>query len=243
LARLRQLATRWTWFTSRVEARLRQLILRLLLGFPRASGGQRLIRLGTDYGGWIIPDAMQRSAICYSAGIGEDASFDISVMERYGCSVYAFDPTPRAIEYAHEVAKRYPQFCFRPWGLWSRDETRKFFAPENPAHVSHSITNLRGTFDYFEAQCFCISTIMSGFGHTRIDLLKMDIEGAEYDVIASLLGSNLRPLILCIDFDQPMPLGATVRAVTDLKAVGYAVVAMEAWNLTLVHSSFQPAPI
>jgi len=69
-----------------------------------------LIRLGTEYGGWIIPDEIGESAICYSAGIGEDASFDISLIKRYGCNVYSVDPTPRAIEYGHELAKRHKHF-------------------------------------------------------------------------------------------------------------------------------------
>lgn len=36
--------------------------------------------------------------------------------------------------------------------------------------------------------------------NTRIDILKMDIEGAEYDVIDNLIDSALRPKMLLIEF-------------------------------------------
>ena len=38
-----------------------------------------LERLGTDYGGWIVPQNMHLSSdsVMYSAGVGEDISFDL----------------------------------------------------------------------------------------------------------------------------------------------------------------------
>jgi hypothetical protein len=37
------------------------------------------LRLGTNYGGWIIPkdNNLTQKSIVYSAGVGEDISFDI----------------------------------------------------------------------------------------------------------------------------------------------------------------------
>jgi len=41
---------------------------------------------------------------------------------------------------------------------------------------------------------------MQEHGHTHIDLLKIDIEGAEYQVLDNMLHENILPTILCIEF-------------------------------------------
>jgi hypothetical protein len=64
-----------------------------------------LTRIGTAYGGWSIPaGAISRDSVCYLAGLGEDASFDLSLIESFGCTVHAFDPVPEAARYAATVA-------------------------------------------------------------------------------------------------------------------------------------------
>src|SRR5712692_3232196 len=60
---------------------------------------EELLRLGTVYGGWIIPanSGLSADSVCYSAGAGEDISFDCALIERFYCQVRVIDPTPRAI--------------------------------------------------------------------------------------------------------------------------------------------------
>jgi hypothetical protein len=41
---------------------------------------------------------------------------------------------------------------------------------------------------------------MAELGHQYIDVLKMDIEGSEYDVIASILNSNIKVGQLLVEF-------------------------------------------
>lgn len=42
---------------------------------------------------------------------------------------------------------------------------------------------------------------MKEFGHTKIDLLKLDIEGAEIVVLNHMLDQKIYPTYLCIEFD------------------------------------------
>jgi len=73
--------------------------------------------------------------------------------------------------------------------------------------------------------------------HGRIDLLKIDIEGAEYAVLRSLLEDGLVVKVLCVEFDQPMPVLATARMILQLKRAGYQPVHAESWNYTFIHES------
>ena len=46
----------------------------------------------------LVPDYLNERSIIYSFGVGTDISFDLQVIKRIGCMVFAFDPTPRSIE-------------------------------------------------------------------------------------------------------------------------------------------------
>lgn len=208
------------------------LVLKLFLPTkPRAD----MVSLGNPRGSWLVPDSiLVNGSICYCGGVGEDISFDLALIERYGCIVYAFDPTPRAIAHVEAVAKDVRSFHFAPYGLWSREKTLKFFAPRNPNHVSHSAVNLQGTKDYFVASCRRIPDIMQANGHVAIDLLKLDIEGAEYEVLDDLLRTETHPKVLCVEFDQPAPILRTVRMIQRILNAGYLLVSVDAWNYTFV---------
>jgi FkbM family methyltransferase len=202
-----------------------------------------LRRLGNDCA-WVVPvSLLSPGAVCYCAGAGEDISFDVALAGEFQCEVHTFDPTPRAIEYCRSLAPHLPgNFHFHPWGLWSRDEAKRFYAPRDSRHVSHSIANLQGTTDYFEASCKCLRSILTDLGHSKLTLLKLDIEGAEYEVLRSLLADEIRPVTIAVEFDEihtPMGNRAAARirtAANQLIEAGYVLVAQDGANYTFVFS-------
>lgn len=199
-----------------------------------------LVKLGSEEAGWIVPLAMvSPDSVCYCAGVGEDTSFEEALIERVGCHVFTFDPTPRAL--AH-VKKRYAEsaiyakvhhFCV---GLWSDDGPQRFSAPVDPAHVSHSIVNLQQTREGFDAPCLRLSSIQRLLGHQQIDLLKMDIEGAEAEVLRTVHEDAIRPRIVCVEFDEARVRGSELLPplVSLMTRMGYAGVAVDGWNYTFV---------
>lgn len=223
-----------------------------------------LVRLGTPYGGWIVPtQAFNESSICYCFGAGEDISFDVELINKFGCNVYTFDPTPRAIahvrtlidkarqgerfeinnkpgEYYELASEQASKLHFSGVGAWSSDTVMRFFAPSNANYVSHPILNLQNTKDYFEARCLSLKSIMAVLGHDAVDLVKMDIEGAEYEVLESMLATGIRPKVLCIEFDEagaPRDAGFARRlraCIDSWLALGYTVASVEDRNFTLV---------
>lgn len=184
-----------------------------------------LISLGSNYGNWTIPKKfLNETSICYCAGAGEDITFDIDLIKNFNCKVFTFDPTPRAIQHINTLrkntAKGNPFFSipnkiaynanelilnnlfFYPFGLWNKDTIIKFYSPKNPAHVSHSITNLQKTDKYFQAQCYSLKTLMKNLNHTKINLLKLDIEGSEISVINYIINEKIDIDCICIEFDE-----------------------------------------
>ena len=203
------------------------------------------VKLGSDYGGWTVPTGwITAESVCYCAGVGEDITFDLGLIAAFGCHVHAVDPTPRAVAHVQKHARTEAKFHFEQVGLWNEDTTQRFYAPANPKHVSHSVMNLQKTDTYFEAECVRLSTLMARNGHQHIDLLKLDIEGAEYKVLESLLSDGIRPKILCIEFDEAYhPLDSQfihrIRAhVSQWVGAGYTLAALESrCNYTLVRDA------
>jgi len=197
-----------------------------------------LEKLGSEGHGWVVPSDRIRSGwICYCVGVGEDASFDLELLKRFSCEVHSFDPTPRAIAYVEQLGFAGSMIRFHPHGLWSADATVKFFAPRDSSHVSHSVVNAQHSTQSFEGPCRRLSSIMSELGHEHIHLLKMDIEGAEYEVLEDMMQQGISPKVLCVEFDQPFPVRRHIRMLHRLTASGYCLVAVDRWNYTFIHRS------
>jgi FkbM family methyltransferase len=163
---------------------------------------RRTERLGSEYGGWTIcPENLRPDSIVYCAGVGFDVSFDVALIEKYGVCVHAFDPTPIAI--AHLKTMSLPLgFRLNPWGLASFDGIAHFAPPEREGWESFSMVVQGGSSSAppVEAEVKRVGTIMRLLGHSHIDLLKIDIEGAEYSVIDDILSSKIPINQLLVEF-------------------------------------------
>ncbi len=216
-------------------------------------------RFGTPYGGWIIPKGiLNDQSICYGVGAGEDVSFDAAIAAHYGCKVHIFDPTPRAIAHVealkNNIANNQKMGCLtsptgyyadfetevadrlvlHPFGIWEEDTTLRFYTPQNETHVSHSIVNLQKSDHFIEVPVKSLSSVIQSLGHDQITLLKIDIEGAEYQVLDAMLREQVMVQILCIEYDENASnnldskyLGRIEQSLMSLIAAGYDVIAKE----------------
>jgi FkbM family methyltransferase len=192
-------------------------------------------RLGSAYGGYVIPRGLvQPDWVCYSAGLGDDVSFEIELIRRYGCTVHGFDPTPAAIAGARAVAESEPRFVPLEYGLWSRDEELRLYAPKDAEHVSHSVANLQGTDDYLTVPVRGLSSVMDELGHDHVDFLKLDIEGAEYELLNALLDDGPRLQLLCVDVHKVESIAAMVGLVQRLQSSGYVPVHLHRTDVTFL---------
>jgi len=205
--------------------------------------------IGTNYGGYTVPKREIRDGItCYSFGAGEYISFESELAAAFPVEVHIFDPTPRAITYVSDFIKKASaveagagrRLHFHPWGVWSSDQQMQFYAPKNPAHVSHSLLNMQHTTDYFVADCRRPKSIMNTLGHSCVELLKLNIEGAEYEVMRALFEDQIRPSIICINFDElHTQIDASARErlcglVKQFADQGYIAVSAEACRVTFL---------
>ena len=177
--------------------------------------------------------------LVYDFGVGDDISFDIALVDRHGCTIHAFDPTPESVAYMED--KRLPGFRFHPVGVWDEDTTIKFWKPRSAKLISYSALNLRQTSEYVEAEVRRIRTLANELGHEHIDFIKMDIKGAEQRVVPDMIAAGFRPTLLCLEYDRPYEvftllsfrwLMAGLRLHRFIQNAGYQLISKNGWNAT-----------
>ena len=186
-----------------------------------------------DGGWWFTPEGLTADSIVYSLGVGDDIDFDLAVIEKYGVLVHAFDPTPSSIDMLD--ARDLPQqFVFHPWAVAASDGSLTFYPrlkeDGTKSDVMYTMIAEEETVDdAIEVPAYSLSTISEKLGHERIDLVKMDIEGAEYEVLDSLLSWSIKPTQLLVEFHHRFPgigLEKTADIIERLRDAGYKVFAI-----------------
>jgi FkbM family methyltransferase len=161
-----------------------------------------LERHGNSYCGWKIPTGfLGRNAIVVDVGLGEDISFSQSLMNIYGCEVHGFDPTPRSIEFVEKLGL--DKFHLHAFGLAEHSGTRKFYLPADQSYVSGAITKQENSGDrQLDVEVLTLDDVFDIVDCQFIDVLKMDIEGAEYEVILGKAFADKAPFIkiLAVEF-------------------------------------------
>ena len=225
---------------------------------------KRLKKFGTNYGGWFIPMDIQlnSNSIVYSAGVGEDISFDLQLQSYFNCNILLIDPTPRSLVHIQEVRDYYltdnwsfsgniqkdykkkirginidfSKISLETIGLWDSLGELKFYKQDNINNVSQTLVSEMFGNDYDLVKTCTIKNLMDEQKHEKIDLLKLDIEGAEIRVLNNMLDDQIHPTYLCIEFDLKIKgkdlKDDTNKIINRLKHVGYKELINDNLNIT-----------
>jgi FkbM family methyltransferase len=182
------------------------------------------LKLGSRYGGnTICPTGLSKNDVVYSCGVGTDLTFDRELIDRFAVDVHAFDPTPRSIEWVRGQSLPSKLF-FHPCGVGGHDGDAFFTPPSNSSHVSYS--NGEGSAGDVVLPIKRVGTIMTELGHSEIALLKLDIEGSEYEVIDDVVRSELDVKQIVVEFHHRIhrrPLEQTRFAIDELRSAGFRI--------------------
>jgi FkbM family methyltransferase len=179
---------------------------------------------GTEYGGWpVLNSQLNSDSVVLSFGLGEDISFDLGVIERFGCRVVGFDPTPKSAGWLKK--QELPtQFGYVNVGLAGENGVITFNAPADPDFASYSTVHATNGGQKIELPVKDLETIAREHSIDKIDVLKMDIEGSENAVIETLLGSRIRPVQILVEFHHRIhntEFARTRKAINTLEGIGY----------------------
>jgi FkbM family methyltransferase len=115
--------------------------------------------------------------------------------------ILLFGPTRRSREWVAE--QDFPtHFHFHPYGLAAVDGHATFVMMNaDPDWSSYNMTSATSdAFEVEELEVRRLGTLMAELGHDSIDILKLDIEGTEYDVLPDVIECKSAIDQLCIEF-------------------------------------------
>lgn len=175
---------------------------------PRAGLEIRCERV--DRGGWWICPVIRPGEVVYSFGAGGDLAFERALTARDGARVFAFDPDPATAERV-ESGPAMDGLRFFGMSIGGRDERRSVPLPGGGA---------------VETRVLRLPSHMRVLGHRRLDMIRLDVPGAEADVIRDLVRMDVDVQQILVAFHDERTREARGRieaAVAALSGHGYRI--------------------
>lgn len=221
---------------QKIRSALRRRWFERVLGRVPLTAADGLTDVGSAYGGWTIPlDAVEANWTCYCVGIGGDITFDLALAAR-GATVRAIEPVADYVTQAEELTADEPRITTHQVAVTTEDGPLRMQVTHHAESRSVSSAGLYDTHDYIEVPGRTLTSLMDELGDERIDLLKLDVEGAEYDIVPTL---DLRALGVRVFSIQLHHTGTVAQArslIDGLRKQGYVPVACRpVIKLTFLH--------
>jgi FkbM family methyltransferase len=188
--------------------------------FTDVPGG--LLALGTHYGAWLVPvDLLERGWTAYSVGLGGDVSFDLELIERWGMTVRAFDAVREFVDEAEVEAAGEPLFSAYHAAIAVADGPIRMQVSNFEHSRSVSSAGLYESSDFVEMPGRTLPSLMEELGDARIDLLKLDVEGAEFEIVPQLDLRALGVKVFATEFHHNGTIAQAQGLIDGLRRAGY----------------------
>ena len=140
--------------------------------------GDKTLRLNYD---------LSQSSIVFDLG-GYKGNFAQEIYNRYLCEIFIFEPVKSFYKIIDNKFKNIPKVTAYPFGLANND--KELFI-SNSEDASSVFIDSDGS---EKIKLKSILTFINDNKITHVDLIKINIEGGEYEVLESLLSSGMIPI-------------------------------------------------
>ena len=188
-----------------------------------------------DQAWYFAPDSLRSGDLVYSLGLATNIEFDLNLIGTFGVQVHGFDPTPDSVEWISRLSLPH-QFHHHPIAVAGHDGELTFAMPTQLGHCARAIDEssrcAKPDVSTIVVPCRKLSSLAAELNHNRIALLKMDIEGCEYEVITELLHAPLRVDQILVEFHHRFPeigMRKTLESVAMLRRSGYRLFHVSPW--------------
>jgi FkbM family methyltransferase len=213
---------------AKLRSALRRRWFEWQMGRTPVSGRGGPVGLGTDYGSWMVPAALiEPDWICYCVGAGADISFDLALIERFDVRVQSVEPVQEFVRLALEQAAGEPRFAAYRAAICTHEGPLRMQRTHNPGALALSSANLFDTHEFTEIPGRTLAGLARELGHPRIDLLKLDIEGGEYELIPQLDLQALEVKVFAVQLHHNRGPAAARGLIAHLHRQGFEAVAIK----------------
>lgn len=182
----------------------------------------------------LVRGSLTAESKILSAGVGQSITFEEDIVRRHNSRIVLLDPSETGIR---TMQARAPcsRLAFRDIGLAGTSGVQYFGSPDLQEEGSFR----KGTeHDGVSFRCVTVADVMREENFSALNLLKIDIEGFEYEVLDSLLRQHLAVEQICLELhtDKQITIQKTVfhayAMIARLYANGYRIVYNKAMDFT-----------
>jgi FkbM family methyltransferase len=196
-----------------------------------------MVSLGSSYGSWLVPDGLIGEGwVCYCVGAGGDVSFDLELIRRYGATVRAVEPVAGYVQEAIEAGAGEARFSVHQAAIATSDGPIRMQVTHDEGSRSVSLAGLYDSSSFIELPGRTLASLMAELGDDHIDLLKLDVEGGEYDLLPTLDLRSLGVKAFAVQLHHTGSVSDARRLIERLREDGYEPAGrLSVVKLTFVH--------
>jgi FkbM family methyltransferase len=135
--------------------------------------------------------------VAVDVGTGDDPDFSRFLLEKYHLECFAIDPTRKHAKVLRNIESQINGFHYLPFAVGNRNEEIEFY--ESLDNMSGSIMPdhrniVNDRIQQYSVQMVTVDRLLDIVDRPRIAILKLDVEGAEYDLIPTLKEKTLKQI-------------------------------------------------
>jgi FkbM family methyltransferase len=188
---------------------------------------------------WALPvGVLNPDSFIVSAGVGTSITFEEDLISMFRARIILLDPSPTGIQ-TMSMRARDELIEFSPRGLAKQSGNVSFGPPDRTDEGSFKKGN--GS-DGLMFKCVSLPDLLKENKKSKIDLLKIDVEGFEYEIIASIIEDNIQVDIICVEIHHNKVIDISETIADAAKLIlrvcrnGYVVVYNKNMDFTFVHN-------
>lgn len=186
----------------------------------------------------IVGSALNANSFIVSAGVGHSISFEEAIIQKFDATIVLLDPSPTGVN-TIKNKKDIRNIDFRAMGLAKQGGDISFGLPDSSEEGSFRKAVDGG--DCLTFKCTSLAELMKEHGKNRIDLLKIDVEGFEYEIIESVFENDIDIDQICVEIHHDKVI-STDKTVFDAASIilklfrrGYRIVYNKNMDFTFVN--------
>jgi FkbM family methyltransferase len=142
------------------------------------------------------PD-LSPDSVVIDAGCSYEADFSVCLIRRHGVRAFGVDPTRKHSGALRQLEEQYAgRFAHVPCAIAATDGTLTFHESrvnESGSLLSDHVNVIHDETTSYEVEAVTLSTLLKRVSVETVDILKLDLEGAEYEVFEGATPGQLRP--------------------------------------------------
>ena len=138
---------------------------------------------------------LSEGGIVIDAGCSYEADFSLHMIEHHGQRSYGVDPTRKHQPQLEKIEKKYKgDFTHLPFAISSSDDSIIFHEStenESGSILCDHVNVKQDQVVEYEVEAVSLKSLLNRIGVDRVAILKLDLEGAEYELLYKLSKNDL----------------------------------------------------